>query len=64
MMNIQAILNLGIQNIAKVSDNIVRGETLWAARNRKFILLLRNAGVVVISPVNKDCEFVFLIFIR
>ncbi len=48
MMNIQTIMSSGIQNIAKVSDNIVRGETLWAARNRKFIPLLRDAGVTVI----------------
>ena len=47
-MNIQTIMSSGIQNIAKVSDNIVRGETLWAARNRKFIPLLRDAGVTVI----------------
>lgn len=42
------ILNLPIANIARVSGNIVRGETLWASRNRKHIDSVREAGVEVI----------------
>lgn len=40
-----SILNLPIANIARVSDHIVRGETLWASRNRKYIDAVRKAGV-------------------
>lgn len=40
-----SILELPIANIARVAGNIVRGETLWAARNRKHILAVKEAGV-------------------
>lgn len=42
------ILELPILNIAKVSGNIVRGETLWASRNRKHLAAVKEAGVEVI----------------
>lgn len=42
------ILELPIANISRVSDNIVRGETLWASRNRKYIDEVKAAGVDVI----------------
>lgn len=48
MMNIQTIISSGIQNIAKISNYIVRGKMLWAARNRKLIPLLHDAGVTVL----------------
>lgn len=40
-----SILELPIENIARVSANIVRGETLWASRNRKHIGSVKKAGV-------------------
>jgi len=40
-----SILDLPIANIARVSDHIVRGETLWASRNRRLINAVREAGV-------------------
>lgn len=40
-----SILDLPIANIARVSDNIVRGETLWASRNRRHINAVKEAGV-------------------
>lgn len=40
-----SILELPIANIARVSSNVVRGETLWAARNRKHIYSVIEAGV-------------------
>lgn len=32
-----SILELPIANISRVADNIVRGETLWASRNRLYL---------------------------
>lgn len=43
-----SILNLPIPNIARVSGNIIRGETLWASHNRKFLPSVKEAGVEVI----------------
>lgn len=43
-----AILNLPIANIARVNGNIVRGETLWASRNRWLLEKVKDAGVEVI----------------
>lgn len=40
-----SILNLQVANIARVSGHIVRGETLWASRNRKHIDAVKAAGV-------------------
>lgn len=40
-----AILDLSVANIARVSGSIVRGETLWASRNRKYIDAVKEAGV-------------------
>lgn len=40
-----SILELPIENIARVSGHIVRGETLWASRNRKHIDSVKGAGV-------------------
>lgn len=40
-----SILELPIANIARVSGNIVRGETLWASRNRKHIYAVKESGV-------------------
>lgn len=40
-----SILDLPVANIARVSDHIVRGETLWASRNRKHIDAVKEAGV-------------------
>lgn len=40
-----SILALPIANIAQVSGHIVRGETLWASRNRKHIDAVKEAGV-------------------
>ncbi len=40
-----SILELPIENIARVSGHIVRGETLWASRNRKHIDSVKEAGV-------------------
>ena len=42
------ILELPIANIARVNGNIVRGETLWASRNRRFLDKVKEAGVDVI----------------
>lgn len=42
------ILELPIGNIAKVSDNIIRGETLWAARNRRYLHEVKERGIEVI----------------
>lgn len=44
----ESILALPIANIARVNGHIVRGETLWASRNRKFLDKVRDAGVDVI----------------
>lgn len=43
-----SILALPIANINKVTANIVRGETLWASRNRGLIDKVKEAGVEVI----------------
>lgn len=43
-----SILALPIANIARVRGNIVRGETLAASRNRKYIEAIKEAGVDVI----------------
>lgn len=43
-----SILSLPIANIARVNRNIVRGETLWASRNRKYLDKVKEAGVEVI----------------
>jgi len=40
-----SILNLPIPNIGRVSEHIVRGETLWASRNRKYIDAVKESGV-------------------
>jgi len=40
-----SILELPIANIARVSGHIVRGETLWASRNRKHISAVVEFGV-------------------
>lgn len=40
-----SILKLPIANIARVSGHIVRGETLWASRNRKYIEKVKESGV-------------------
>lgn len=40
-----SILELPIENIARVSGHIVRGETLWASRNRKYIDSVKKARV-------------------
>lgn len=53
MNNIQStisdsLLELPIANIARVKDNIVRGETLWASRNRKYLDKVKEAGIEVI----------------
>lgn len=40
-----SILGLPVANIARVSANIVRGETLWASRNRKHIDAVKQARV-------------------
>lgn len=39
------ILELPIKNIARVTGNIVRGETLWASRNRWCLDKVKEAGV-------------------
>lgn len=39
---------LPVANFARVSDNLLRGETLWAARNRKCLDLAKEAGIDVI----------------
>lgn len=43
-----SILDLPIANIARVDGNIVRGETLWASRNRRHLDNVKAAGVDVI----------------
>lgn len=43
-----SILELPIANIARVRGNIVRGETLYASRNRKHIETIKNSGVDVV----------------
>lgn len=43
-----SILDLPIANISRVNGNIVRGETLWASRNRKYLDKVKEAGVDVI----------------
>lgn len=42
------ILQLPIGNIASVTDNIIRGETLWTTRNRRHIPAVKEAGVEMI----------------
>ncbi len=43
-----SIMKLPIPNIARICGNIVRGETLWASRNRKFLTAVKEAGVEVV----------------
>lgn len=43
-----SIPELPIANISRVADNIVRGETLWASRNRLYLDKVKEAGVDVI----------------
>lgn len=43
-----SIFALPIVNIARVRGNIVRGETLAASRNRKYIEVVKEAGVDVV----------------
>lgn len=43
-----SILQLPIANIARVDDHIIRGETLWAARNRMYLPDVKEAGTEVI----------------
>lgn len=43
-----SILELPIENISRVTGNIVRGETLWASRNRWCLDKVREAGVDVV----------------
>lgn len=43
-----SILTLPIANIARVTGSIVRGETLWASRNRVLLDGVKDAGVDVI----------------
>ncbi len=40
-----SILDLPIANIDRVTGNVVRGETLWASRNRKYIHAVKESGV-------------------
>lgn len=40
-----SVLTLPIANLARVRGNIVRGETLWASRNRKYLSSVKEAGV-------------------
>lgn len=42
------ILKLPIANITRVAENIIRGETLWAARNRRYLHEVKKAGIDVI----------------
>lgn len=44
----ESILQLPIGNIAKVSGNIIRGETLWATRNRRYLHEVKETGIEVI----------------
>lgn len=39
------ILSLPIANITSVSRNIIRGETLWAKRNRKYVWSIADYGI-------------------
>ena len=43
-----SIFQLPIANLARTADNIIRGETLWAVRNRRYLQAVREAGVEVI----------------
>lgn len=43
-----SILELPIANISRVNGNIIRGETLWASRNRGCLGAVKEAGVDVI----------------
>lgn len=43
-----SILELPVENISRVSGSIVRGETLWALRNRWYLKQVKEAGVEVI----------------
>lgn len=40
-----SILCLPIANIARVKNNIIRGETLWASHNRRYLRDVKAAGV-------------------
>ena len=43
-----SIFQLPISILARTADNIIRGETLWAVRNRRYLQAVRAAGVEVI----------------
>lgn len=43
-----SILSLPIANISRVNDHIIRGETLWASRNRRYLQEVKDAGIEVI----------------
>lgn len=48
MIDIMAIQQLPILNIMIMDGKIVRGETLFASRNRRYIPAVRNAGIKTI----------------
>lgn len=40
-----SILQLPIANLARTADNIIRGETLWAGRNRRYLQAIKQSGI-------------------
>ena len=41
----EEILSLPIPNICRVNRNIIRGESLWLSRNRKFLREIKDLGI-------------------
>lgn len=48
MIDVVTIQQLPILNLMIVDERIVRGETLFASRNRRYISVIRSAGVKTI----------------
>lgn len=48
MIDVATIQQLPILNLMIVNERIVRGETLFASRNRRYIPVIRSAGVKTI----------------